>query len=392
MVFQRAASTALTARSATRAALRTSNASTPRPAAAAAAAGDWCLAGPSSISASYRQVGGRAAASTATSPSSGTAGSGSGDFIPYRGTGRPRPPPLSNYLPTRVKPGVPTYYSARPSYVKTLLELDELTAASKRALEQAHFLARNAPPPPLILSASSTGTRSNPWQARSDMSTTLGSNLKAAQYRRIVGKLGMLARYRPLVHEHLASTSLEEKVNRVMALFSRAASIRQTSVNDETAVSSPTTTHIDSNGRAYARGRRKESSARVWIIPVKPNSEQPGSAPAIGQVLVNGAPIATYFNAVHHRERILLPLRLTGLLGAYNVFALTRGGGTSGQAGAIAHGLAKALVEFNKEEEQGSTIRATLLKEGVLMRDPRMVERKKTGLAKARKAYTWVKR
>ncbi|CAD6906774.1 unnamed protein product [Tilletia controversa] len=370
-------------RSVARPALRISNASLSR-----SAAGEWCLAGPSSASSSHRQVGGRAAASTST----GAAASSTGDFVPYRGAGRPRPPPLSDFLPTRVKPGVPTYYSARPSYVKTLLELDELTTASKRALEQAHFLARNAPPPPLVLSASSTGTRSNPWQARSDMSTTLGSNLKAAQYRRVVGKLGMLARYRPLVHEHLAKTALEEKVNSVMALYSRAASVRETSGNAEATNSSPTTTYIDSHGRAYARGRRKESSARVWIIPVKPNADQPDSTPVVGQVLVNGAPIATYFNAVHHRERILLPLRLTGLLGAYNVFALTRGGGTSGQAGAIAHGLAKALVEYNKEEEQGSEIRATLLKEGVLMRDPRMVERKKTGLAKARKAYTWVKR
>ncbi|KAK0570130.1 37S ribosomal protein S9, mitochondrial [Tilletia horrida] len=333
-------------------------------------------AGPSNYS-SKTQV---RSASTTISPSSYSAG-------------RPRPPPMTELLPNRIKPGVPTYYSARPSYVSTLLELDDLTAASKRALEQANFLARNAPPPALVLPPASTGTRSNPWQARSEMSSVLGLNLKAAQYRRIVGRLVMLARYRPLVFEHLGQSALSNNIARVMSVYGRDSVTAQQSGTTSSTGSSTSTTHVDSHGRAYARGRRKESSARVWIIPVKsdPAAAASGSAP-IGQIIVNGQPLAQYFNATHHREQVMLPLRLAGFLGAYNVFALTRGGGTSGQAGAVAHGVAKALVEFNKDAEAGSTIRSTLLKEGVLKRDPRMVERKKTGLAKARKAYTWVKR
>ncbi|KAK0562113.1 37S ribosomal protein S9, mitochondrial [Tilletia horrida] len=391
MVLRRTVSTVLSSRVIARPSLRGSQACSSR-----VAAGEWALAGPSShnstSSAWTRTAGSRAAASTA-STATNTASAGAGDLLAYRG--RPRPPPLSEFLPSRVKPGVPTYYSARPSYVSTLLELDNLTAAAKRTLEQANLIARNAPPPALNISAASAagGTRSNPWQARSDMSTTLGINLKAAQYRRIVGKLGMLARYRPLVHDNFQGSGLDNSISGIMALYGRnsAASSADAHASSDAAagagVVSTSTTHIDEHGRAYARGRRKESSARVWIIPVKPDAAVP-----IGQVLVNGAPLATHFNSAQHREQVLLPLRLTGLLGAYNVFALVRGGGTSGQAGAIAHGLAKALVEYNKEEENAVTIRSTLLKEGVLKRDPRMVERKKTGLAKARKAYTWVKR
>lgn len=140
-------------------------------------------------------------------------------------------------------------------------------------------------------------------------------------------------------------------------------------------------------------GRRKESSAQVWIIRTKPESDE------VGQILVNNAPIAEYFTRTAEREAVTWPLKLTSNLGAYNVYALTRGGGKSGQAGAIAHALANAIVAetgHNLEMEQGlelkKYVKDILAKDGVLKRDPRMVERKKTGMLKARKAFTWVKR
>jgi len=80
------------------------------------------------------------------------------------------------------------------------------------------------------------------------------------------------------------------------------------------------------------------------------------------------------------------PLKVAGVLGAYNVFALVRGGGMSGQSGAVALGVARALVHL----EEG--VEGVLRKAKLLRRDPRMVERKKTGLAKARKRYAWVRR
>jgi len=80
------------------------------------------------------------------------------------------------------------------------------------------------------------------------------------------------------------------------------------------------------------------------------------------------------------------PLKLAGVLGAFNVFAIVRGGGTTGQAGALAHGIAQGIVAHVPEVDP------ILRKAKLMKRDPRMVERKKTGLAKARKRYTWVKR
>lgn len=148
---------------------------------------------------------------------------------------------------------------------------------------------------------------------------------------------------------------------------------------------------IDEQGRAYARGRRKESSARVWLVKTK-------EPDAVGSILVNNAPISQYFTRTDHREAVTWPLKLAGVLGVYNVFALVRGGGNSGQAGAIAHALANALVAaLGNEQGEGAAevqqrVKHLLSKDGVLKRDPRMVERKKPGLAKARKAFTWVKR
>ena len=92
------------------------------------------------------------------------------------------------------------------------------------------------------------------------------------------------------------------------------------------------------------------------------------------------------------------PLKLAGVLGQYNIFAIARGGGHTGQAGAVAHGIANALLAqlANVPGEAAAVTHAEvkhlLAKDGILHRDPRMVERKKPGLAKARKAFTWVKR
>jgi len=144
----------------------------------------------------------------------------------------------------------------------------------------------------------------------------------------------------------------------------------------------------------YTLGKRKTSSARVWMISSShahtlsssPNSPTPTSTPPTTEILINNVPLNRYFTVPTDRERILRPFTLAGLLGAYNVFALTRGGGISGQSGAVAHGIAKGLAAHVPDVE------LILRRAKLLRRDPRMVERKKTGLAKARKAYAWVKR
>lgn len=307
---------------------------------------------------------------------------------------RPRRMPLPTPpAPTREKPASPTFFTTKPSYNDTLQMLEQLAREIKRALEQAYVIAPNAPPPPLPAGAG------NMWVSRSEMSSRLGLSLRASQYRNIVMRLSLLQRYRALVGE-LKSASIAPLVSHyaaVLADFGARAADAAAAETPTLYTQSRARGMLDALGRAYARGRRKESSANVWVTRAKDGT--------VGRILVNGVPLAEYFSRTEHREAVAWPLRLAGMLGAFNVFALARGGGTSGQAGAVAHGMSNALVtalahaDAPDAERIAADTRAVLSKgtstclpDGVLHRDPRMVERKKPGLAKARKAYTWVKR
>jgi len=129
-------------------------------------------------------------------------------------------------------------------------------------------------------------------------------------------------------------------------------------------------------GQYYeAVGRRKTSTARVRIYP--------GGQ---GRVLVNEKPVEEYFPRPRDVYHLLEPLKVTGYQGALDVTVLVKGGGVSGQAGAVRHGLARALLLLNPE------LRPVLRKYGLLTRDPRMKERKKPGLKRARKAPQYTKR
>jgi small subunit ribosomal protein S9 len=131
---------------------------------------------------------------------------------------------------------------------------------------------------------------------------------------------------------------------------------------------------IDAQGRSYATGRRKDAVARVWI--------KPGS----GKVEVNGREQAIYFGRQTHLLVLNQPFLVANRLNQFDVFATVAGGGLSGQAGAIRHGIARALQYF----EPG--LRSVLKSAGMLTRDSRAVERKKVGLHKARRSKQWVKR
>jgi len=132
---------------------------------------------------------------------------------------------------------------------------------------------------------------------------------------------------------------------------------------------------IDERGRSYGRGGRKTASARVWI--------QPG----FGNVVVNRKDFVHYFGRASDRELILEPLAATETLGRFDITATVEGGGLRGQAGAVRHGLARALNHYNPD-----AYRPPLKRLGYLTRDPRKVERKKIGHLKARKKPQWVKR
>lgn len=131
---------------------------------------------------------------------------------------------------------------------------------------------------------------------------------------------------------------------------------------------------IDSLGRSYATGRRKNSIARVWL--------KRGS----GKIVVNGRDITDYFARPVLRMMINQPIEIVNRIGQYDIMCTVVGGGCSGQAGAVRHGLTRALTHF----EPG--LRPQLKTGGFLTRDSRIVERKKYGKAGARRSYQFSKR
>lgn len=124
----------------------------------------------------------------------------------------------------------------------------------------------------------------------------------------------------------------------------------------------------------YGTGRRKTSIARVRLFPGK------------GAIVVNGKPLEEVFGRQAHQMLMLRPFQVTNSAGLFNATVKVEGGGITGQAGAISHGLARALVKADE------SFKPLLRKEGLLTRDPRMKERKKYGLKRARKAPQYTKR
>jgi small subunit ribosomal protein S9 len=131
---------------------------------------------------------------------------------------------------------------------------------------------------------------------------------------------------------------------------------------------------VDAKGRAYATGRRKDAVARVWLMPGK------------GTVTVNGRDQVQYFARQTQRLVLNQPFLIANRVGAFDVICTVAGGGLSGQAGAVRHGISRALENF----EPG--LRPALKKAGMLTRDSRIVERKKVGKHKARRSKQWAKR
>jgi small subunit ribosomal protein S9 len=140
---------------------------------------------------------------------------------------------------------------------------------------------------------------------------------------------------------------------------------------EETIVREP---KIDAQGRSYATGKRKNAIARVWIKPGK------------GTITINGRDQEVYFARPVLRMMIAQPLQVADRLGQFDVVVTVEGSGLSGQAGAVRHGLSKALTYYEP------ALRAVLKPHGFLTRDPRVVERKKYGKAKARRSFQFSKR
>lgn len=140
------------------------------------------------------------------------------------------------------------------------------------------------------------------------------------------------------------------------------------------ATAAPREPQRDSLGRSYATGKRKDAVARVWV--------KPGS----GKITVNGKDMSEYFARPVLQMILRQPAQIAGVEGQFDVMATVAGGGLSGQAGAVKHGISKALQLYDP------SLRAALKAAGFLTRDSRVVERKKYGKAKARRSFQFSKR
>jgi len=153
------------------------------------------------------------------------------------------------------------------------------------------------------------------------------------------------------------------------------SSLKDLGTSSEVAAAAPAHVRkVDSLGRSYATGKRKNAVARVWV--------KPGS----GKIIVNGKEFAEYFARPVLQMILRQPIVAAARDGQFDIVATVAGGGLSGQAGAVRHGLSKALTYF----EPG--LRPVLKKGGFLTRDSRVVERKKYGKAKARRSFQFSKR
>jgi len=139
-------------------------------------------------------------------------------------------------------------------------------------------------------------------------------------------------------------------------------------------VQTSNTENLDFKDSKYATGRRKKSIAKVWLKK------------GTGKIIVNGKDYEKYFKRVNHKSELTKPFEIINQSSSYDVRCSVKGGGHSGQVGAMIHGISKALLQFD------STLKPTLKKEKLTTRDSRSVERKKYGHRKARRSFQFSKR
>ena len=285
-----------------------------------------------------------------------------GELRPYGPTdtsaqdGAPRPPPRPKPIPDS-----PSFYTTRPVYHDQVVYLE-------RAIGRAHHLLRTHHLLPLPNFARESLPPLSPvWKTQVEMASSFDTKMSMGRYRKVVKLLNQLNDY------HRIATlgncdDLGEKIRNITSMFE---------TNEKEAVlarGKRKKVVLDEHGRSYTLGKRKTSSARVWMIPVQVPEQEPTPDEMLGlteinptysvtttTILVNNLPINEYFCLPADRERITRPLRVAGVLGKYNIFAIVRGGGTTGQSGALAHGISKGVVAHEPDFE-------TLFRRGQLHR------------------------
>lgn len=243
------------------------------------------------------------------------------------------------YTGTRIVPKLSTFYSANPHHEA---HIDNLEALLRKYIKYPTVQVEERPS----------------WLSLQEYALIGGgSRLKSTQYKQLLFMLNRLNSIDPqLVTDEISNTLA--KYHKKTKLQPQRDTLKQ----------------LDEFGRSLAIGRRKTSTAKVYVVRGE------------GKILVNDRQLNDYFVKMKDRESVMYPLKAIDSVGKYNVFAMVSGGGITGQADALMHAIGKALVAFNP------LLKTRLHRSGVLTRDYRHVERKKPGKRKARKMPTWVKR
>lgn len=240
----------------------------------------------------------------------------------------------------RLVPASPSYFTAQPGFTDDLLTLEGLC----RRYETLPVVPPGQAPRVT-------------WKKLMQYRMQVGENVRAAKYHKIVQLLRRLNQ----IHPSLMPADVREAIEMYKRPF-------------DPSNNRPKPKKIDKYGRSTGTGRRKASSARVWLVEGE------------GEVLINGKSLVATFPRVHDRESAVWALKATQRLDKYNVWAIVNGGGTTGQAEALTLGVARALLVHEP------MLKPALRRAGCVTRDPRRVERKKPGKLKARKMPAWVKR
>ncbi|MCJ1388364.1 37S ribosomal protein S9, mitochondrial [Xylographa bjoerkii] len=240
----------------------------------------------------------------------------------------------------RIVPASPSYFTGKPHFTDSLLALQEL-------------LRKHQTLPTLTPAQAPRAA----WRTLPQYRVMVGEPVRASKYHKIVEVLQRLNRIHPAL--------MPAAVGAAMAPYRR-------DVDPFAVVRRPQS--VDADGRSFGNGRRKASSANVYLVEGE------------GEVLVNGRSLNHAFPRIHDRESAIWALKATGRIDKYNVWAMVRGGGLTGQAESITLAVAKALLVHEP------ALKPALRRAGCVTRDPRRVERKKPGHVKARKMPAWVKR
>lgn len=255
---------------------------------------------------------------------------------------------------TKLPPTSPTFYTARPDFYDAVLNLEKALGDAGSALRSIQLL-----PLPAFARASLPPLQPV-WKTPEEMTHNFKTQMTTTRYRKVTKILNQLNDYHRIANT-AGNSDLAGAIHDILEMFESRNKDAYLARGKRKKVI------LDEYGRSYTVGKRKTSSARVWMIPIQQPSSIPESHGDASEsspvttsesslvttttILVNNLPLNEYFPLPIDRERITRPLQVAGMLGKYNVFSLVRGGGTTGQSGALAHGIAKGIVAHEPDLE-----------------------------------------